>query len=458
MKNLFYNWKRRGQANYLIGFLSILLMPFINSMVMMEGEDEGGGNVEKTIKKALAEEITALKDSLKVFTKTEDMQKELSKITKQIEDQNVKGLNDSVAELTKAVEQQGLLLKKMQDEGAGSQKKTILDVVKEKAADLAALASKQLSPVNFTVSKDVLTANVTVDKPYYSEPGVREIQRGVPWIRNLFNTVNLGSNTHSMVDWWEQLAVTNNAAVGAEGTGPKTQSNLTWIRRILNDKIIHDFVKVSKDRLKDVDFIAGELNTLLTRNMRLLENRELLIGDGTGNHIDGVTSIAKTFTTAGIEIKNANLIDLVGKIKTQILKNSLGGFMPNYFVTEPGEIDNIRYAKDEFGRYLFERWATGENVNFGGMQLIETVLPQEVDGSATWGNKVLVMDTTLGTIYVWDDILIEAGYVDKDFTNGMVTLSARMRENLRIKTNDQEGFVYVDDITTALAAINLSLA
>ena len=402
---------------------------------------------ENVIIQAVKQEVDALKEGLKVFTKAEDMRAEVDKITKKIEELNIKGLEEKLEELNKATDEQGIRIKQMQDKQDSSKKKNLAEIVADKAAKLAEMVNNKGQNVEMSVSKDVLSGSFTNDRPYYSEPGVREIQRGMPWVRDLFQVVTLGGGTHGSIDWWEQLAVTNNASMVAEGGASTTKSDLTWTRKTLDDKILHDWIKVSKDRLKDVDFVAGELNTLINRNMRLLENSQLLTGTGSGNNIKGMTGYAQSFAVPKTKVVNANLNDLIGKIKTQIRKDSLDGFMPNFYASNSELIDKIRFAKDEFGQYIFPAWAQGAPVTMQGLMSVENNLIDD--------NTLLVADSTLAVLYEWDSLMIEIGYINDDFTKGMVTINARMRENLRIKDNDVKGFVYVNNVDTAIASMSL---
>ena len=398
---------------------------------------------EEQLKAALKEEIDGLKKGVQHFVKREDMEAEVAKVMEKAE--GIDTLKGSLDELKKAMETQGEQLTKL-IQGEGEEKeKSIRDILKDNIEQIEKIQKSKNESLQF---KTVVAANATNDDANYREPGVREIQRGQQWISNLFNRVQLGTNTHGSIDWWEQLAITDNSSTVAEGGASATQSNLTWVRKTLSDKIIHDFIKVSKDQLKDIDFVQSEIMTLVNRNMRLKENSQLLLGGGTGNDIKGIThaDYAQAFATAGISISNATLNDLIGKIKTQIRVNSKDGFMPNYHCGNSNLYDLIRYAKDDFGQYVFPLWATGGSVAMQGMQAVENNLIAD--------NALLVGDFSLGTVYYWDGLVIEMGYVNDDFTNNLVTISARMRENLRIKDNDVQGFVYVSDVAAAITAID----
>ncbi|MCU0399290.1 MAG: phage major capsid protein, partial [Cyclobacteriaceae bacterium] len=165
------------------------------------------------------------------------------------------------------------------------------------------------------------------------------------------------------------------------------------------------------------------------------------------NEIAGILSYASAFDTTGIMIQEANLIDLLGKIKTQIDKDMLGSAVPSDWVANRIDVDEIRYKKDTQSRYLFEQWALGNsNVNIAGMNGIENPLVAE--------NTLLAGDFSLGTLYVWDDLVIEMYYEGTDKRDGLVTIGAYMRENLRVQDVDKKAFVKVTDIASTLQSIS----
>lgn len=397
---------------------------------------------EEKIIQTVNEEIAGLKEGLKAFVKAEDIEKEVGKITKQVEELGIPELKAQLSELNEIAEKQGLVINKIAKEQSEGKKKSLRDQIAEKSEEMAAMASDKHKSVSL---KTVTASNFTDDTMSYREPGVNQIQRGMPYIRDLFNVVTLGGNTHGAISWYEQEAVTNNASNVAEGAASTTQSAISWVEKTQGSKRIHDFIKVSKNQLKDVDFVAGEVNTLLNKNMRLKENAQLLSGTGTGNEIKGITNYAQSFTTTGISIQDPNLNDLIGKIKTQIRVDSLDKFLPNAYTMNPADVDTVRFKKDEFGQYVFPAWAQGASVSMAGLTSVEN--------SLVTANTMLVGDFTLGTVYVWDSLIIEMGYIDDDFTKGLVTISAYLRENLRVKSHDEKGFVYITDIAQALSDI-----
>jgi HK97 family phage major capsid protein len=402
------------------------------------------------LKKIVADEVVSLKEGLQHFVKTEDMQKEIATLQKTIADNNLKGLEEQMSNLQKAAEEQGLALKEIQAQGPRTQK-SFRDQLVEKLADLEAVqGDPKKSLVLPTTRKAITSGDVSGDTMAYRESGIAQIQRGKPWLRDLFNVITLGSNSHGEVKWYEQNSLTNNAAAVAENGYPGTASDMDWIEKSLGGKRLKDWIKVSKDQLKDVDFINGEVLAFVDKNMRLLENTSLLSGDGNGNNVKGILTYAPAFDTTGITVEKANMFDLIQKVKTQIRKGSLDAFIANTACLAPDDADIMRLAKNERGDYLFPQWAMNGISNISGLNMVEN--------SLITADTLLVGDFSYGTIYEWDGLLIEIGYMDKDFLEGMVTIMAYERINLRVKENEKGAFRKITSIAADISAITAPAA
>lgn len=408
--------------------------------------------MEKEELKALfQEELGALKGVL--ATQSEETKKALKEefkadMLKQFEGViTEKQLDAALEKMSREISKD---IEKMRGNG-GAPEKSFRDALAEKLNAFDDVLKGQKKVHIATTRKAVSSSNFTDDTMAYRESGVGQIQRGMEYMRNLFTIVPLGANTHDTVSWYEQLAVTNNAANVAEIRTVGSQSNVTWVQKNLNSARIFDFIKVGVDRIKDVDFVMGEVRALINKNMKLKENDQLINGTGNGNEIAGILTYATAFDTTGIKIKNANLVDLLGKIKTQVKIGMKGGATPNYWIGSPIDIDAIRYKKDSLGRYLFESWALGTStVNVGGMTGVENPLVTE--------NTLLAGDFSLATLYVWDDLVIEMGRTEDDMLTGLVTITAYIRENLRVKDVDKKAIVKVADLASTITAITESEA
>jgi hypothetical protein len=72
-------------------------------------------------------------------------------------------------------------------------------------------------------------------------------------------------------------------------------------------------------------------------------------------------------------------------------------------------------------------------------------------------NTLIAGDFSLGTIYVWDDLVIEFAQIEDDKKTGKITIIAYMRENLRVKDCEKNGFVKVSNLSASIEAITSTL-
>ena len=365
--------------------------------------------------KTINETLDSFKKSLPNFVDDASLKTAFAdfkvEIMKSFGDEAAKGISN----LEEAVKKQGETLAALKNQ-APQKAQTFRDMLVANKEQLQQMAEGKLKRMEInTTTKDILSTSHTDSTLAYREPGVGQIQRGMPFMADLFPTVRLTTNTGGVVRWSEQLAVTNNAANIAEATAPTTQSNLTWVEKSIEGKRIVDFIKIGLDDIKDVDYVLGEVQGLINKNMKIKENSQLINGLGTGNEIAGINTYATEFVTEGVSTVIApNLVDLVNKIGLQIMIDMLGGAAMTNFVANPIDIQPLKEAKDTNGRYIFENWALGQNPAIAGAPYVSNPLMT--------ADTLLAGDFNMGTLFVFDDLLIDMVRTENDELTRKVTI------------------------------------
>lgn len=399
---------------------------------------------QEELKAALGSELEGFKKSLPSMQDIKSVETALADFKGEIE-KKFDGIvtNEQFAELKNAAEKQGEILAEMQRKGE-SKDKTFAEQYKENVAKLSESIQSGKSYSFVTTRKAVTAASITNNTNAYRVDGVGQLQQGIPFVADLLPRVVLGANTGGTVRWIEQAAITNNAAAVAEAN-KTTESVATWEEKSLAGKRIKDHIKVSIDQIKDEAYMIGEVTQLVNNNMRIAEDNALINGDGKTNNIKGLLAYATEFATAGISIKAANFVDLVGKCKTQIMVNTKGGAIPTNFIANPTDVDVVRYLKNDFDMPIYPAWQLGGTIAFGGMSLAENALMT--------ANKLIVGDFSKATLYVFDELVVELIQVDDDALKGLVTVNAYIRENLVVKSVYANAIVKVTDVASTLTAI-----
>ena len=403
------------------------------------------------LKNVISEQLDSFKKSLPNFIDEKSLDTAFGNFRSEIEGKFGDAVEKGIKDLSEAVKKQGETLSAMKNQSAGKSK-SFEDLLKEKSGEFDAMikaGGAGMISIN-TSLKTVQSSNVDSDTNAFRDQNVGQIQRGMPYMRDLFPKVFLSGGTHGDVKWYEQLAVTNNAGNVAEVRTAPTESNLTWVEKTLNSRRIMDWCKISVDSLKDIAFVRGEITALINKNMKIKENSQLISGLGTGNEIAGINTYATDFVTSGVSVKDAQLVDLINQAGVQIAVDMLGGALPNYWVANPADVQKyIRSRKDANNRYLFEAWALGANPTIGNMQAVENALAPS--------DTLLVGDFNRATLYIWDDLVIEIAQIEDDKKTGLTTIIAYLRENLRVNDVDKKAFVKVASIAADLADITESV-
>lgn len=366
---------------------------------------------------------------------------------------DTKAIDDLKAEIKAITDAQGLKITEIEQKGEDKKPATIKAAIEQNLDKIKGFTETESGRLKISLNaedvvKTITAASITSDSAQGTIDGVGQIHRGMEFMRNIFPTKPAGNDTHGSYQWWEQLAITDNSSAVDEGVDAASESTSTWVRKTIDAKRLNAWTKASADQLQDVSWMAGEINDILRKSMRLKENAGLLTGTGLTNNIAGVKSYATAFSSASSpKYVNASILNLLSACKTQINRDTLGGATANYALMHPNVADALRNEKDELGRPINLAWATGETLNIMGLTIIESALVDESD--------LYVFDSRMASLIMWNDLTIEIWRQDSDFTNGLFTVNAYLRENLLVKDVDKKAFVFVDDITAAKSEINL---
>jgi HK97 family phage major capsid protein len=165
-------------------------------------------------------------------------------------------------------------------------------------------------------------------------------------IRDLLPVVAVSSNS---VEWPSMTSRPGAAATVAEGA-LKPQSDMTLELRNVNTQVIAHWVPASRQILDDAPQLRDLIDTELRHGLALVEEAQLLAGDGVAPNLHGLIPQATAFAdpSAGA-IVPTNLID---QIALAILQSALADFPATGVIVHPSDWTRMRMAKDADGKYL----------------------------------------------------------------------------------------------------------
>lgn len=373
-----------------------------------------------------AKEFKALKE------KTEATEKEISEANKTL--LNIQ--SEQLGQLNKALAEQGIAIKKLTETEKAEM--PTLDVHKSLESNIEKLeamkGSRSSEGVTFkavgtmSISGNVSGGNVPVEQRLDGLNTIASRQ-----IR-LLDVCSRGTASSNVISWVYQANKEGSAGQTAEG-GAKNQIDFDLVVASENVKKSTAYIKVSEEMIGDIDFMASEINNELTRELLKVVETQVYSGDGTGNNLNGISTVATAFaagTFAG-DIDNANEVDVLTVAANQIAIAEQEA--PNYIFMHPSDITMLKMVKvsSTDKRYVERLALIAGALSLDGIPIIGTTL--------VTAGTYLIGNFDLATVYDRGDISIEIGRDSDDFTKNLVTVLAEWRGAVVVKNNNRTAFV-----------------
>jgi HK97 family phage major capsid protein len=156
-----------------------------------------------------------------------------------------------------------------------------------------------------------------------------------------------GQTNSNLVQFTRQTGRTNAAAVVTEGSA-KPESNITFELAEAPVRTIATWIPVSRQAMDDAPLLQSTIDTELRYMIDYVDEQELLFGDGTGEHIKGLSSQVTAFS-APFSIDQPTMLDslLLGIADAQQSQIMATGVIVN-------DLDwkKMQAIKDGQGRYI----------------------------------------------------------------------------------------------------------
>ena len=273
------------------------------------------------------------------------------------------------------------------------------------------------------------------------EQGVTRIVRRMPFLRQI---INAGTTASKYITYIEQALPEGGADMTAEGV-LKSQADFDLVERQSVTQKVTAFIKVSKEMIADLPFMQNEINTELMELVALKLDSQILSGDGTGNNLVGILQNATAWAAGSfaVSVPFANELDVIRVAMSQI--NTLL-FEANYILMHPTDIAKFDVTKSSTGEYTQPYIYTDASgvKRYNGVEIISNT------GIAV--GTFLVGDFSKSNLRMREEMNIQVGYVNDDFTKNLFTILCEARATHYVKTNHYGAFVK-GTFSTAKAAI-----
>jgi HK97 family phage major capsid protein len=257
-----------------------------------------------------------------------------------------------------------------------------------------------------------------------------------PTLSSLFNW---GAMTKSMIAYFVEGAREGNIATVAEG-GQKPQVHYVNPTKVVEALTkIAGFIKISDEMLDDLPFLVSEINGRLLYDLSLIEEAQLLYGNGASPNLVGLMNRSglQTYTSTDFE-KNA---DAIFHAKTLIANAT--GLVADGIVLNPTDYEAFRLSRDVNGQYYGGGYFTGPYGNGASESEPNLWGVRTVASPAITAGTVLVGSfAQAATPYRKGGVTVESTNSNEDdFTNNLVTVRAEERIALAVRI--PAGFVKV---------------
>ena len=331
---------------------------------------------------------------------------------------------------------------KLEESTTGKPKvsKTFGQEVAEKMEDIKAIAKGQNKTV--VIKADVTRASITGNTASMRLEDIGQLSATRPTMYDVLPKIQVPDGNNSgiikYVDWDEDTSVRSAGMVAEGGVFP--ESTAVFQEYSVPLRKVGDTLPVTEEFGTDEVTASGELALFLDTNVKSEVGNQVVNGDGTGQNLTGMVNVIPAFTPVASGISDANIYDLVTKMRTAITINRGSKYAPNFIAMNSNTLDLLHLKKDANDNYIFP-----DKMSVGSMMIIE-------DNNVA-DNTLFVGDSRYARIYEKSGVEISRGMVDAQFTSDLMTIKARKRLLFLIRNVDRTGFLECTDIATALSTL-----
>lgn len=223
------------------------------------------------------------------------------------------------------------------------QKEVYDRIVKREGAGKLKLISKAIND---------MAASVTLLPNRYTVDSTVSLTQQPLRIRDLLTIVPV---TTDSVRYAVQNIRNNAVAIVAEGTS-KPYSNYAWTEATANVEVIAHLSKLTLQAISDVPRLVAEVEAEMRYGLALFEEQELLNGNGSTGHLNGLMHNATPYLVP-VGVDTTLILNQLDRLRVAQLQLQLNYAVPSGQVLNPVDVANIemvrRDADTKHGGYIF---------------------------------------------------------------------------------------------------------
>lgn len=238
-----------------------------------------------------------------------------------------------------------------------------------------------------------------------------------------------GQTASNAITYMRETGFTNNAAAQNGEGNKKAQSNLKYDEQTVNVATLAHFIKVSRQVFDDAPQLSSQINGRLMYGLQLVEEQQILNGDGQNGNLKGIIPQATAFADKATLAKYS----IIDQLRLAILQVALAEYPAEAHVLNPIDWTKIELLKDDNGRYIIGDPQEGTAPTLWRLPVVETQsmgVGKFLTGA--FGMAAQLFDRQESAVYL--------GFENDDFTRNMLTVLAEQR--LALAVYRPEAFIY----------------
>ena len=239
-----------------------------------------------------------------------------------------------------------------------------------------------------------------------------------------------GTTNSNAITYMRETGFTNAAAVQAKEGDKKPQSDLQFDQQTVNVSTIAHYIKASKQIMHDAPMLASYIDGRLMYGLKLVEEQQLLNGDGLNGNLKGIIPQATAFANPATSVTTYTIID---QLRLAMLQAVLAEYPATGHVLNPIDWATIEIAKDNQARYLIGNPQGTTAPTLWGLPVVATQSMQA-------GKFLTGAFNMAAQIFDAETASIEVGFENDDFTRNLVTVLCE--ERLALAVYRPEAFIY----------------
>lgn len=184
-------------------------------------------------------------------------------------------------------------------------------------------------------------------------------------IRDLIASGSTGSNS---IEYIRETGFTNNAAAQTKEGALKAKSDLQFDDETVAVRTLAHYVKASRQILDDAAQLESYIGQRLTYGLKLVEDRQLLNGDGLTGNLKGIVPQATAFADPA-ELENYSIMD---QLRLAQLQAVMAEYPASGHVLNPIDWAIVELSKDSDGRYIIGQPQGVANPTMWGLPVVST--------------------------------------------------------------------------------------